>query len=209
MRKIHKGQEPESLEQWKRANPQQRYNNLPHTERQSIRAACLEEQYGLCAYCCHGITVDSAHNEHVETQDSAPNRTLYFSNIVASCNHSKQCGDAHKSQLLPLSALMEECETELKFYLSGAVEGLTTRAQKTIAVLNLGDTRTNNLALFNARKTLIESLLFTQGIEPSELGLESDDVLSLLLDELQQPDENNRLQPFAPVLVNVLRHIQR
>lgn len=208
MRKIRKGNEPESLTQWKRSNPQQRYTALPPTERQSIRAACLEEQYGLCAYCCHGITLENAHNEHVEAQDSAPSRTLDFSNIVASCNHSKQCGDAHKSQSLPLTSLMDECEIELKFYLSGAVEGLTPRAASAIKVLNLGETRKNNMALFSTRKALIESLLFTHSINPSELRLESDEVLSILLEELQQPDQNNRLQPFAPVLINVLRQFR-
>jgi uncharacterized protein (TIGR02646 family) len=209
VRKIQKGSEPESLRQWKRSHPRQRYTHLPPTERQSIRAACLEEQYGLCAYCCHGITLGNAHNEHVEAQDSAPNRTLDFSNIVASCNHSKQCGDAHKTQTLPLTSLMDECETELKFYLSGAVEGLTPRAASAIKVLNLGDTRKNNLALFSTRKAVIESLLFTHNIESSELSVESDEVLAILFEELQQPDEHNRLQPFAPVLVNVLRQLQR
>lgn len=209
MRKIHKGKEPESLGQWKRGNPGKRYNDLPYAQRQAIREACLEEQFGLCAYCCHAIAIDTAHNEHADAQDSAPNRTMDFSNIVASCNHPNQCGNAHKSQPLALTALMDECETELKFYLSGAVEGLTPRAVGAIKVLNLGDTRKNNLALFNTRKTLIESLLFTQCIEPSELKIESDEVLSILLEELQLPDQDNRLQPFSPVLVNVLRQIQR
>lgn len=121
MRKIQKGNEPDSLKRWKRANQQQRYPDLPPAERREIREACIEEQYGLCAYCCHGITVDNAHNEHVEAQNTAPGRTLDFANIVASCNHSKQCGDAHKSQALPLTSLMSECETELKFYVSGRV----------------------------------------------------------------------------------------
>lgn len=208
MRKIHKGQEPFTLEKWKRGNPGKRYKDLPHEHRRAIRESCLEEQYGLCAYCCHGITIDCAHNEHVDAQNSAPNRTLDFSNIVASCNHPKQCGSAHDSQPLPLSALMSECETELKFYVSGVVEGLTERARTTISILNLGDTRQKNLALFNARRTLIESLLFTHGIGTSELRLESEEVLLILLEELQQPDQNNRMQPFAPVLVNVLRQLR-
>ncbi len=59
--------------------------------------------------------------------------------IVASCNTPNQCGDAHKSQHLPLTPLMTECETELRFKISGRVEGLSDRAADTIRVLNLGD----------------------------------------------------------------------
>ncbi|KAF1024841.1 MAG: hypothetical protein GAK37_03010 [Pseudomonas sp.] len=89
MRKIIKGDEPPTLTQWKRANPQGRYQDLTHEQRSPIRQACIEEQHGLCAYCCHAITLDSSHNEHVEAQDGAQNRTVDFSNIVASCNHAK------------------------------------------------------------------------------------------------------------------------
>jgi hypothetical protein len=37
-------------------------------------------------------------------------------------------GGAHGSQPLPLTPLMPECETELRFKFSGRVEGLTERA---------------------------------------------------------------------------------
>jgi hypothetical protein len=33
------------------------------------------EQFSLCAYCCQTIAGDNSHNEHVEAQDKAPNRT--------------------------------------------------------------------------------------------------------------------------------------
>lgn len=55
MRKIIKGSEPTELSQWKRYNPNKRYQNLTKVERQAIRQACLEEQYYLCAYCCYSI----------------------------------------------------------------------------------------------------------------------------------------------------------
>lgn len=204
MRKIIKGDEPATLTQWKRANPRGRYADLTHEPSQSIRQACIEEQYGLCAYCCHEITADNARNEHVQAQKLAPNRTVDFSNIVASCDRLKQCDKAHGHQVLPLTPLMDECETELKFYISGRVEGLTPRATTSIQVLNLGDSHDNNRALINARKTLVEALLYEGGVE---LKVEDSDLLILLMEELSAPDANNRLKPFAPVLVNVIRHL--
>lgn len=207
MRKITKGDEPATLAQWKRTHPTGRYSDLSPEERACIRHACIEEQHGLCAYCCHEITQDSAHNEHVEAKNTAPNRSLDFSNIVASCNRSKQCGKAHAHQVLPLTSLMDECETELKFYLSGRVEGLSPRAVTSIQVLNLGDCRENNRALFGARKSILDALLYDSGMDGDDLEVADIDLLTALKDELEQPDINNRLKPFAPVLVNVIRQL--
>ena len=204
MRKITKGDEPATLTQWKRANPKGRYQDLSPEPSQSIRQACVEEQHGLCAYCCHEITANNARNEHVQARKLAPNRTLDFSNIVASCDRSKQCDKAHGHQVLPLTPLMDECESELKFYISGRVEGLTPRATTAIKVLNLGDSHESNRALINARKTLVEALLYEGGVE---LEVENTELLLLLMDELSVPDANNRLKPFAPVLINVIRQL--
>lgn len=202
MRKITKGAEPAALTQWKRVNPRGRYSELTPEPSRSIRKACIEEQHGLCAYCCHAVSVDTAHNEHVEAQNVAPKRALDFSNIVASCNRPKQCGKAHAHQALPLSSLMDACETELKFYISGRVEGLTPRAKTAIQVLNLGDRPENNRALVNTRRVLLDALIY--GVD---LEIENIEQLTDLMDELSQPDANNRLKPFAPVLVNVIRHL--
>ncbi len=207
MRKITKRHEPAALTQWKRAHPKGRYPELTHEERSAIRQACIEEQYGLCAHCCDAITPNSAHNEHVEAQREAQNRTVDFSNIVASCNRLKQCGDAHAHQPLPLTALMDECETELKFYISGRVEGLSPRAITSIQVLNLGDSREKNRALFNDRRDIISALLFNSGMDGSDLAIENIDLLTILEEELQQPNENGQLKPFSPILINVIRHI--
>lgn len=207
MRKITKGNEPAALTQWRRLHPKGRYPDLTHEASRSIRQACVEEQHGLCAYCCHEITADNSRNEHVQAQKIAPKRTLDFSNIVASCDRPKQCDKAHAHQVLPLTPLMDECETELKFYVSGRVEGLTPRATTAIQVLNLGDSHENNRTLINARKILVDLLLFDYGIRADELDVEGSEVLSALIEDLQLPDANNRMKPFSPVLVNVLRQL--
>ncbi|MEB0041142.1 MULTISPECIES: TIGR02646 family protein [unclassified Pseudomonas] len=212
MRKIVKGVETLELSAWKRANPGKRYQDLQGNKgvKGSIRKACVSEQFGLCAYCCQEVSSEevSAHSEHVEAQARAPHRTLDFSNIVASCNRKKQCGDAHGSQILPLTPLMEECESELIFEMSGKVRGLTERAQTSIRVLNLGDTQDGNRGLIGARKAMVDALLYSYAVDPTELCLEDDRVLDLLLEDLLQPDAAQKLQPFSPVLVNVIRHLR-
>ncbi|KAF1024842.1 MAG: hypothetical protein GAK37_03011 [Pseudomonas sp.] len=102
---------------------------------------------------------------------------------------------------------MDECETELKFYLSGRVEGQSPRAISSIQILNLGDTRENNRALFGARKAVLDTLLYDHGMQGDDLVMEDSDLLVAFMEELKQPDANNRLKPFSPVLVNVIRQL--
>jgi uncharacterized protein (TIGR02646 family) len=204
MRTISKGSEPSSLKAWKRANLHGRYNQLTEDIRRTIRQHALEEQFYLCAYCCQRIQhIDACHNEHLEAQNLNPGRTLDFSNIVASCNTTNQCGNAHKSQHLPLTPLMTECETELRFKISGRLEGLSNRAIVTIQVLNLGDDEKNNRALIEKRKQLSNALLWTNGIDPDE-GLEDEELLEMLIGDLVQ-SQQGQMEPFTPVVINILR----
>ena len=206
MRKIIKGKEPESLLAFKLSNPTERYNYLDSSHRQDIRSHCAAEQFYLCAYCCQQITgfARDTMNEHVEAQHIAPNRTLDFTNIVASCKTKNQCDDSHRAQTLPLSPLMDECETELKFKISGRVEGISHRAKETIRVLNLGDHERSNKSLIEKRKQLSDSLLWTNGIDPGK-GLEGEALLLSVIDDLLDTSSGT-LPPFAPVVANILRN---
>ncbi len=200
MRKITKGNEPAELTSWKRKNPHGRYDDLSHVERGAINETTRKEQFGLCAYCCKKIGENDSMNEHVEAQRLAPNRTLDFNNIVASCTSSKQCDAAHGSQPLPLTPLMDECETELKFYFSGDVEGLTDRAKQAIAVLNL-----NNQSLIAKRKQQIKMLVMPPDTMESVLFWDGETIDIFISEWLQKPDDDGFLQAYSPVLVNVLR----
>jgi len=208
MRKIVKCIEPDALTVWKRQHPKGCYDDLEKTKqhgiRQAIRQTCLIEQYYLCAYCCKpiGIKQSDCMNEHVEARDIAPQRSLDFSNIVASCRTPNQCDAAHGSQPLPLTPFMAECETELKFKISGRVEGLTERAKAAIKVLNLGESEQSNRSLVEKRRQLVSSLLMVNDVDPAA-GLEDDDLIHLVIADIQQP-KDGKLEAYAPVVVNIL-----
>ncbi|MFI3191138.1 hypothetical protein BCS42_09315 [Crenothrix sp. D3] len=204
MRKITKGLEPQELVAWKRKHPNSRYNDLPDNEegstvRQAIRRDAYKEQFGLCAYCCKIIdgTSRTTNNEHVVAQALAPNRTLDFSNIVASCTTKGRCNEERKSQPLSLTPLMDGCETELRFKISGKVEGLTPRATDSIKVLGL-DTR----AIREERKQMVDSLIVPDDL--NGLQLIEDELLTDLLNDFQYP-VNGQLLPYSPVLINILK----
>ncbi|SBS25190.1 hypothetical protein MSP8886_00199 [Marinomonas spartinae] len=212
MRKIAKrvGYEPPSLTQWKRKNPNKRYHQMDDSlkcreVRQDIRTACTQEQFFLCAYCCQAISGGSTDtmNEHVVARELDPNRTLDFTNIVASCRTLGQCDDSHQSQALPVTPFMDECETELKFKISGRVEGLSEDAITSIKILNLGDDEKNNKALIERRKRFVDGILWKNGIDPDD-GLDDDELLSDLIDSMTKP-HNGKLVPFTPVALNILR----
>ena len=210
MRKISKrtGYEPQQLRNWKRANPNKRYPQLKDgAVRQAIREEALAEQYYLCGHCCQALSgKGDCHNEHVEAQGINQNRTLDFSNIIASCNAHKQCGDSHESQALPLTPLMDECEADFVFKLSGRVLGKTLDAIETIRVLNLGDTEKNNKSLIEKRKQLSLALLTEHAIAPEDEDdwADESELLEDMIDVLLTP-EDGKLKPFAPVVANVLR----
>ena len=211
MRQIKKQTELEILTKWKRQNPTARYgdidrkNPLDYKLVSEIRNACTKEQFYLCAYCCDKISGNASDtiNEHVIAKDIEPERSLDFSNIVASCSTRHQCDSAHGSQEFLLTPLMPECESELKFSISGQVEGLTDRAKESIRVLNLGDSEKNNRSLIRKRHQLSMALLFCNGINHKD-GLEDNNLLYMVIDDLMQPN-NGRLEAFSPVAVNILR----
>ena len=208
MRKITKrsGYEPKSLTAWKRRNPNGNYQNLSDMERQAIRSECTQEQLYLCAYCCRPISGDrdDTMNEHVIARRLAPNKSLDFTNIVASCKTSNQCDDMHGSQPLPLTPFMDECESELEFSLSGKVKGLTARAKKTIDALNLGDDIKRNKSLIEFRKQHIYALLFYGPNLGEEDYLEDDELIQMILDDLSKPI-NGKLEAFAPAAISILQ----
>ncbi|WP_243455997.1 hypothetical protein [Psychrobacter halodurans] len=202
MRKIDKqaGFEPTSLRQFKRRHKQGNYSDLTSEIRQDIRLACTTEQFYLCAYCCKPISGDSRDtmNEHVEARKTAPNRSLDYTNIVASCTTPNQCDDAHGSQPLPLTPFDAECETDLVFKLSGRVTGLTDDAKETIRVLNL-----DNKSLIEQRSQFVQALLLGGGVDPDDV-IDDSDLIQMVINDLAQP-QDGKLEAFTPVVINILR----
>lgn len=201
MQKITKKEEPFELSQWKCQNPSGRYNELERIIRYAIRSACVSEQFGLCAFCCAPIKPEKdSHNAHLKSQDQFPQYSLEWDNIVASCNALKSCGKYQKNICPPLSPLMEECESELQFSITGKVVGLTERADSTIRILNL-----NSPALIDRRKKAIIAFLYLNEYYPPEEDPLSWDaeILEALMEECTTPDDNGNLAPYAPILKNI------
>ena len=202
MRQIIKvqGREPVELTAWKKANQGKRYQDLQAPIRQAIRRAAIKEQFGLCGYCCQRIDENNSNNEHVISQQSDKNQTLNFANIIASCKKKDRCNQARGAKELALTPFMPECELELKFYLSGKLEGNTIRATEAINSLGL-----DNRAIREERKNLVDELIFTEGLFSNELQLRGDEFLNDMISKLDKPDDSGMLLAHSPALINIIR----
>ncbi|MFD2160518.1 TIGR02646 family protein [Rubritalea tangerina] len=200
MRQINKGIEPSEFTTWKRGNPDSLYSDLPHPERRAIRQSCIDEQLGLCCYCCRSITIDDSSNEHLKDRDHFPQHQLDYSNITASCRLSGRCNDFRNNQAIGISPLDGACETEITYYLSGKIKGLTDSARTTISATNLK-------SLKEERKGMVNALIWGSGENPDELELLENDLIDLFIAELDTPIDGT-LSSYAPVLVSILKSLK-
>ncbi|MFZ0598763.1 MAG: hypothetical protein WAM46_17395, partial [Flavobacterium sp.] len=107
---------------------------------------------------------------------------MTYSNFVASCNGKGHCGDSKKAYQLPITPLQPECETDIKYYLSGEVVGLTNDGKKTVEVLGLETEK-----LTSIRKQLVNNLIYTLSEDPTQIGLLDNELLELLIQDLSTP----------------------
>ncbi len=149
---ITKGEEPEVLREYKRKYPNAKYSDASFAEfRQELNQVLRTEQKHLCAYCCGKIDAENSHNEHIEPQNpkgGVSDRSLEYTNIVASCNglgSGRNCGEHKKNEYDEsrfVSPLNSSCEDIFSYYPNGTISG----DSYTIELLNL-----NSYALKEAR----------------------------------------------------------
>lgn len=155
---IKKGDEPQFLLDFKKKYPKKDYDSKEFIEhRPVLKSVLIKEQKGLCAYCCGRITEEKSHNEHIEPRHPGKyvsDKSLEYTNIVASCNNPETCGNKKGNSYDVkqfISPLDETCEDKFTYYPSGKITG----DEYTIGLLNL-----NAYKLKNARKSVIRELQY-------------------------------------------------
>lgn len=180
---IQKENEPQFLSDFKRRYPQKDYDSDEFAEhRSTLKKILIKEQKGVCAYCCGRITEEKSHNEHIEPRHPGKyvsNRTLDYTNIIASCNNVRTCGNKKGNDYDEnkfVSPLDENCEDKFTYYPDGEIEG----DDYTIELLNL-----NDYELKNARKAVFKALQF----------LDKDTIQMIYMNE-----EEEEYQPYYDVI---------
>lgn len=125
---IKKGKEPRSLTE---------YKNMAHADydgcnKNDIRAALMEEQGGLCAYCmCRLNQVDDVRIEHYIPQAICPEKVLSYKNMLGVCHGGskiKNTGadgltcDAHKKDaLITVNPWDENSIKKIEYKMDGTI----------------------------------------------------------------------------------------
>jgi len=165
MRKITKEPEPKFWSDFKKKNPKVKYNNLDKTKggyelRSKIHDFMIQNQKGICCYCCKSIDVTNSHNEHIKPQNSYPRLSMDYQNLLVSCTtptgKEKTCGHAKGRQYdesFFVSPLDNDCEKHFKYLFDGEIVGISKQGSETINLLNL-----NSYGLKQARNNLLKNL---------------------------------------------------
>lgn len=151
MKYIEKSAEPSFLADYRKRHPSGSYGDRDFRPyKQELRQILVKEQHGLCAYCCRKISAEAgkSHIEHIEPRHGMNGRmsrkSLWYSNMVASCEDAETCGKAKKDTYDVqrfISPLSPDCEKRITYLLeSGEVE-VTEDNYYTVALLNLNEYR--------------------------------------------------------------------
>lgn len=176
------------------------YRYLDDNVRRMVRSKLIIEQKGLCAYCCCRITIDSSRNSHLKSQREHPNQSLAWDNLVASCDYPRHCDKFQEARSIPLTPLMESCEEDLVFTISGRVEGKTDEAKETIEILNL-----NERSLVGMRRKAILEFFDANQIQPiEEYRSLDDDIVEICIALSTEEDQDGNLIPFAPIFSRIM-----
>ncbi len=148
---------PKDVEKWIRKNKPKTWalGKEYHDGYVSLKEQLRQEQKGLCCYCCQILEAQTT-IEHLKSRDKYPKLTFDYTNLLLSCQQSKQCDNAKGNNDLELTPLMIECNEEITLKINGELNPKSKRAEQAINLLNL-----NNVDLCQRRKQVIKSLFNT------------------------------------------------
>ena len=108
------------------------WGSIPEDVKAPMRQQLYDEQHGVCCYCCKSLGKESTTIEHLQSRNDYPHKCFDYDNLLLSCRTPKQCDNAKGSQKLPLTPLMDECESEINLNLAGELDSDSERGVESI-----------------------------------------------------------------------------
>jgi len=197
MKHILKGSEPLEFTNWKkqdkmfqRGNP--KWNRVPSSIKDNIRASLKEEQGYICCYCERKINESDYHIEHFKPKDRNrfPELQLSFDNLICSCQlelekgEPRHCGNSKGSWFddeLLISPLDSNCEAQFIYTGDGHIkpsDNNSSSAVTTIEKLNLDIDK-----LVDLRRKAIEPFI--------DENLNDDDLRNFVNGYLAEKEDNS------------------
>lgn len=151
MKHILKSPSPTFFKDWKQnfiknEGREPTYDELRGVEYHRLKMHIIDEQYGLCCYCCKEIDHFNSHIEHFKPQSQYPDDALNYKNLLVSCDGYKgkheNCGhkkDNWYSDYYTVSPMDGNCESLFTYTVDGHIKANhdDTRARATIGNLEL------------------------------------------------------------------------
>lgn len=155
-----------------------------------LREQLRLEQHGICCYCCQTLQ-EKAEIDHLQSRKNNHDVMYDYPNLLLSCKTSNQCNNAKGHQELPLTPLMQDCDSEIKINLAGELTASTPRASRAIDILKL-----NNANLCRKRQRKIDEIKFTFDPSKSDYPIDILDqaTLKLIIESLGNTPEYYEFQ---------------
>lgn len=195
MKKITKHKRPPKfLRDFQVHYPKRTYEDINGEFRNQIKRYLINEQFGLCCYCMKKIRPENSHNEHFIPRSKAPELSLDYRNLFASCNGFKDqrenCGHKKNNWFdssLTISPLDSFCEKTFIYGMDGTISSYSPSGQEMIQQLEL-----NNPLLIKARKTAIYEYLADEYLD--------EDTAEDYIHDLYYPI-GGELEPFCMAII--------
>lgn len=204
MREIRKSSTPKEVHEYLNKTPGATFGALKSAVPE-LREYLLEEQKGLCGYCC-GKLPEPLENgltriAHVSPRSLKEVPETDYQNMILSCDTSfesdSSCDVAQASEKLPVSPLTPYVQSLFQYKPSGEMTGLNQDATATISILNLDCAGSGKHRLRNARREAIMVFLKMSSTLPPK-------VVSDTLNGNYQP-----LPAFQPAIAYVMKNLTR
>ncbi len=212
MKFIEKGEEPESLKQFKaQENPdwQPTYDSFQNPQKRELHEILIIEQGYVCCYCGARVSRDDSHIEHFQPQEIYPKKQLEYNNLLASCLRQPapgdllHCGvskDNWYDQHLTVFPLIADCTDFFEYQADGKILPSQDTTKHPVAKETMQRLHLNISKLTAARARSLEGLLEGLGLE--ELSLVE---IEKMIDQFGRKNINGQYAPFCQMIIYCLK----
>jgi uncharacterized protein (TIGR02646 family) len=190
-----------------------------------LKQSLLEDQGYLCCYCNRLLIFDPSSDqtsventlptevEHLAAVTLQPKRALDYTNLMVSCDGGRldpsgkqkknvpekhlTCNAARASKPLNVTPEQPDCEVRVQYALNGEAFGIDSKADDTVALLNL-----NLKSLVKIRKEVIEGWIYE--LRYIDSGYISRSKAIQCIQQLQEK-HNGRFSPFSSAIIQIIQ----
>lgn len=168
MKYIKKGNEPNSLKQYRETTENASYKGFVDTDQQ-LKKSLLKEQKYICAYCMGSIDENHMSIEHYISQkkhkdsmlseDEHKNKELDYKNMLGVClNKCEHCDKSRGNKpIRVLNPLYKNCERKLTYSTSGEILAISNDTDVHYDINDLF--RLNCEKLVDARSSVVNNIM--------------------------------------------------